>query len=219
MGAESMTSLVLLNVIFSLTAMVPTCPTDMVESGAGTCIDRYEWPNKPGVKPLLGVSGIAEKHDVREGLVMDAERLCASVGKRVCRLEEWRSACRGEQSARYPFGEKIPKLLSREDAPCNFAKFFREPNWMKIYNRDAKHMAWLDQSEPAGAREECRSASGAYDLIGNAEEWVRCGQKNKWGWCLVGRYWSQAVDCSAVVTGHSPNWHSYESTARCCLTV
>jgi len=191
-----------------------TCPADMVETGTGTCIDRYEWPNKKGVKPLLGISGVQEPWD-DEGLVMDAERLCASAGKRVCQLDEWRKACRGPGGASYPFGGKLPKLERREDAPCNFAQFYREVNEMKVWHRDAKHMAYLDQSWPAGSREACRSASGAYDMVGNGEEWVRC-PKGTDGWCLVSRYWAEAVTCDAVIMGHAPKWHYYTTTVRCC---
>jgi len=196
-------------------AQTPTCPEDMVDTGVGSCIDRYEWPNKKGVKPLLGVSGVAEKHDLKKGRVLDAERLCASVGKRVCELHEWRSACRGPGGSKYPFGDSIPKIKKRGEGPCNFSQVYRPVDGMKVYKRDERHMTWLDQSDPSGSREECRSASGAYDTVGNGEEWVRCPKGNR-GWCLVGRFWSEAATCDRVVVGHAPNWHWITTTARCC---
>jgi hypothetical protein len=223
MNLNTLISLLLLAPFWSLAGIRPlgvvepeACPADMVDTGAGTCIDEYEWPNQRGAKPLLGISGVQEPWDDADE-VMDAERLCASVGKRVCELEEWRSACRGKNDAPYPFGTKLPKIERREDAPCNYAQFYREVNEMKVWERDPKHMAYLDQSWPSGSHESCRSASGAYDMIGNGEEWVRCPGKNEHGWCLVSRYWAHAVTCDDVITGHSPKWHYYTTTVRCCV--
>src|SRR3972149_5241215 len=135
-------------VLFALFA-VPTaegrienpCPVGMVPTGHGSCIDRFEYPNQPGVKPLLGVSGIAEPEDQDAGVVIDAEQLCARSGKRVCRRDEWISACKGPEGAPYPFGRKLPKYdPNQQDGLCNYDKLFLSPNETKVYLRDPDEM-------------------------------------------------------------------------------
>jgi hypothetical protein len=196
------------------------CPEDMVHATPTVCIDRYLWPNIEGEKPLLGLSALPEDGDMAKGVIMDADALCASVGKRVCTASEWMRACRGPDHARYPWGDELPKYLPGSgDGICNYDKWFRAYDEEKIYRRDPKHMAELDQSEPAGNRPGCMSASGAYDMIGNGEAWVRCPKSGHYGWCLMGRFWSEPVDCTALITAHAPKWHFYTTAARCCKDV
>jgi len=185
------------------------CPDDMVFTGT-SCIDRFEWPNKRGEKPLLSVSGI------KENLTPDinAEELCNSVGKRICVKEEWFEACKGLNNSIYPYGNKP------EETSCNTNKYWKAVDERKVALRDPKTLIFLDQSEPAGSREKCVSASGAYDMVGNAEEWVKC-QKGKFGWCLVGGYWAsgKAASCKYTITKHAPNWHYNNQSFRCCLDI
>jgi len=61
------------------------------ETGA-FCIDRYEYPNREGSKPVAFVSWD------------DAVRLCGEVGKRLCTEDEWTKACGGEQGWLFPYG-------------------------------------------------------------------------------------------------------------------
>jgi hypothetical protein len=202
-----------------LDSYVGPCPKNMVLVAPTVCMDQFEWPNVPGVKPRLGISGVAEKHDLDAGRVEDAERLCASVGKRVCTDKEWVAGCRGPDGAPYPFGKTLPKYtLGKNDGLCNYDKFYVPIDAKKAFERDPAEMARVDQSEPSGARRACRSEDGVFDTIGNAEEWVRCKQ-GKWGWCLAGRFWSQPVRCDQMVVSHSPRWDWPTTGARCCSDV
>lgn len=195
------------------------CPSDMVPTGVGTCIDRYEWPNKKGVKPLLGISGVAEDADIAAGRIMDVEQLCKSVGKRACKHYEWVKACQGPESKTYPFGNTLPKYdPNKRDGLCNYDKWFRVVDEQKVARRDPKEMDRLDQSEPSGERDTCKSSTGAMDMMGNAEEWVRC-KDGPHGWCLMGRYWSSPEPCIQTISIHSPKWHYYQSSMRCCTNV
>jgi hypothetical protein len=194
----------------------PECPADMVRATDTACIDRYPWPNIEGEKPLLGLSALPEQKDVAAGRVMDVEQLCASVGKRACELDEWVAACRGPGGARYPWGDELPPYIPGEGSGrCNYDKWFRAYDERLVYERDPEHMSWLDQSEPAGSRPECVSASGAWDMLG-VEQWVRCPKIGRYGWCLVGRYWAEPYSCEQRITAHAPRWSWYSSTGRCC---
>jgi hypothetical protein len=71
------------------------CPDDMeyVKVGASEfCIDRYEWPNKRGHKPLSYVS------------IYQARDSCYIAKKRLCDTDEWMIACGGAYGWHYPYG-------------------------------------------------------------------------------------------------------------------
>jgi hypothetical protein len=56
------------------------------------CMDRYEWPNRQGIRPQAYISYYQ---------AMDS---CFSVDKRLCSVEEWTVACGGAYSYSYPYG-------------------------------------------------------------------------------------------------------------------
>lgn len=203
-----------------------SCPDDMVFTyGKKSCIDKYEWPNKKGEKPLLGLSATASTEDTKKGLVLNAKDLCASVGKRMCSLDEWVSSCKGKGGTDYPFGRKLPKKKPKpEKAECNYAQNFKKPDEYKVWLRDEEEMERLNQSDVSGNR-GCVSRTGAEDMMGNAEEWITCPSWlssnciDKICYCLAGRYWSDPAVCSKVVSSHAPDWHYYETSSRCCKSI
>jgi PKD repeat protein len=78
------------------------CPLGMVSlaraNGRTFCIDKYEWPNIAGEKPLTSVSWVQAKIS------------CMDAGKRLCSAEEWSAACRGPSAkSGYPYGVKYEK--------------------------------------------------------------------------------------------------------------
>lgn len=184
-----------------------SCPDDMVIAKEGVCIDRYEWPNKAGVKPFVHASG-TEEYKTSNDEIRDADLLCAVQGKRACTKDEWQHAC----GDKYPYGDTF------DPTACNTEKRFRAIDEAKVDRYDAKELERLDQSSPSGQYEKCRSPSGAYDMVGNAEEWVRCNE-GLYGWCLMGRYWGERGSCKFVVTKHHPRWHFYETGFRCCSAM
>ncbi|MBN1130071.1 MAG: SUMF1/EgtB/PvdO family nonheme iron enzyme [Chitinispirillaceae bacterium] len=75
---------------------VSLCPETMDLVAIGSmrfCIDRYEWPNRKGARPLAYVSRY------------QAADSCFSKGKRLCTSEEWSLACSGPYSWNYPYGQ------------------------------------------------------------------------------------------------------------------
>ena len=179
----------------------------MVDNGQHVCIDKFEWPNKRGEKPFTTASGIVENG--KPGY--DAEALCASVGKRICLRKEWMAGCKGPNNSPYPYGDKP------DDNACNTNKLWIPVDKDRVAVRDSQHLEQINQSEPAGSRETCVSASGAYDMVGNAEEWVKCND-GLYGWCMVGGYWvnKKTPSCNFRIITHAPNWHYYEIGFRCC---
>jgi hypothetical protein len=69
--------------------------SNMVHVGA-VFIDRFEYPNREGVRPATKVD-----YD-------DAVKLCEGVGKHLCSENEWESACSGPARSRFPWGDAAP---------------------------------------------------------------------------------------------------------------
>jgi hypothetical protein len=77
------------------------CPQGMVSialPGDRTmCMDKYEWPNLFGEKPIVNVSWVV------------AKMLCIEAGKRLCTPDEWTGACKGLKKTAYPYGNTYEK--------------------------------------------------------------------------------------------------------------
>ncbi|WP_306818922.1 protein kinase domain-containing protein [Archangium lipolyticum] len=59
---------------------------------ASFCIDEFEYPNKAGEPPRVGVTW------------EEAKAECETLGKRLCTEPEWEKACKGPGNARFPYG-------------------------------------------------------------------------------------------------------------------
>lgn len=174
------------------------------------CVDRYEWPNEKGKLPSLLVSWY------------DAKKACESVGKRLCTEEEFNFACEGEAMLPYTYG------YERDAKKCNIDKPYRvreKPlmRFERCMRDDAcrAELERLDQREPSGARPECVSPFGVYDMNGNVNEWVmrpgeeppnRSGLKSGWWGPVRGR-------CRPTVGFHKESDYGYEVGFRCCANA
>jgi sulfatase modifying factor 1 len=172
------------------------------------CIDRYEYPNRAGDKPVVAVSWI------------EAGELCAAEGKRLCGAEEWTLACEGPERLPFPYGYK------RDSESCNIDKPYIVPNDNALANpktHDAEFKR-VDQREPSGERGACVSPYGVYDMTGNVDEWVfnRDGSQDArpFDSGLKGGYWGPVRDrCRPMTVDHN-KWHSgYQIGFRCCADL
>ncbi|MBM4360719.1 MAG: SUMF1/EgtB/PvdO family nonheme iron enzyme [Deltaproteobacteria bacterium] len=168
------------------------------------CIDRHEWPNRPGVEPDVMVT------------FGEAEERCASVGKRLCTEFEWELACEGPRTLPWPYG------WQRAPGHCNGDRPYLGYNATKLESDDPsvrrREVARLWQGAPAGAHPRCVSAFGAEDLVGNVEEWVRTSRKE---WprpsALKGGYWSKPwTGCRGTNEQHGGSFRFYQVGFRCC---
>ena len=170
------------------------------------CVDRYEYPNREGVRPTVGVTW------------EDAKRLCTAEGKRLCTDTEWTVACEGNERLPYPYG------YERDSTACNIDRPYIVPNddALRDPSRRAAEMKRLDQSEPSGARPGCVSFFGVYDMAGNVDEWVvnERGSTTTTPYIsgLKGGYWGPVRNrCRPMTTDHN-QWHSgYQIGFRCCV--
>jgi formylglycine-generating enzyme required for sulfatase activity len=165
------------------------------------CIDVYEWPNKAGTKPDIGVSW------------REAKASCEKAGRRLCLDSEWTLACEGKEHWPYPWG------YTRNAEACNIDRT-HPPPIPTLYENPAtrpSEIARLDQREPSGARESCVSPYGVRDTVGNVDEWVVNESNFPFKSALNGGYWGPVRDrCRSITTGHPETFSYYQTGFRCC---
>ena len=178
-------------------AFATPCPPGMVMTRTATCIDLYEWPNREGAAPLHHASATPEPAFALRGGTWDADTLCTSVGKRTCSIDEWRGACEGSKAA---------ALVKYRGVIDERALAHRQPGLM----------AQLAMALPSGSAPQLAGATGAQDMLGSVEEWVRCKQGLD-GWCLVGGHAAKpATSCDRYISAHAGAWHYHTTGLRCC---
>jgi hypothetical protein len=168
------------------------------------CIDRHEWPNRPGENPLVYV----DWHE--------AKSQCAAVGKRLCRRSEWILACEGPKRLPYPWG------FVRHPSPCNIDRAsipFDVSAMLNEVTREVE-LARLWQADKIGSHPDCVSSFGAYDMAGNVDEWTDDQADNartEHPSTLNGGYWGPVRDtCRLTTTSHGPSFKFYQVGFRCC---
>jgi hypothetical protein len=165
------------------------------------CIDKFEYPNKLGEKPVVMKTWY------------EAADACKGQGKRLCGDSEWTLACEGQERLPYPYG------YERNSEACNIDKPHPDVNEAAMADprtRDAE-VARLWQGENSGSRESCVSPYGAMDMTGNVDEWVinESGMPYKSG--LKGGYWGPVRDrCRPMTTAHYEQFAFYQIGFRCC---
>jgi formylglycine-generating enzyme len=171
------------------------------------CIDHYEYPNKKGEKPPVMVDWY------------DATGLCAAQGKRLCYESEWTAACEGPNETPFPHGH------ARSAEKCNIDNAWVNPSLKKIYSKNEAEsraeLARLDRSVPSGAKPECVSGYGVYDLTGNVDEWTIADrdrpEERAVFVALKGGAWGHVRNaCRPVTTSHEPEFTYYFVSFRCC---
>jgi len=135
--------------------------------GKTVCVDAYEFPNKHGEKPHNMVSQDA------------ASRLCTSVGKRLCSIDEWQAACKGNSNSRYPYGSSYNQTKCATDL-----KSAKEPG-------------------RSGFKEHCRSWYGMYDMSGNLWEWTSTPAQREGLFLVAGGAWNTQNKSSCTETSYS----------------
>ena len=129
----------------------------------GFAIDRYEYPNQAGRLPRTNVTWD------------EARDLCRARGKRLCRENEWETACRGPEGHLFGYGPAF------ESARCN-TPYQQEGRWQR---------QGLARS---GAFAECRNGYGLHDMIGNAWEWTATRPGSSHPRALRGGSWFNSVN-------------------------
>lgn len=166
------------------------------------CIDRYEYPNKKGVRP-----------EVMNNFY-HAQVLCAQQDKRICTETEWTMACEGPEYKPYPYG------YVRDATKCNGDRPYGNPSKEKLWKRDAAEIERLWQGVVSGSQPQCVSDYGVYDLPGNADELAASERfdDRKYDNVTTGGPWYKGVrnQCRPKIYDHDEGFQYYYLSFRCC---
>lgn len=169
------------------------------------CIDKFEFPNIPGVYPVIAVD------------YYESQALCVSKHKRLCFEDEWTFACEGPDALPYPYG------YVRDSTKCNIDKPWRLFDANKLIQRKSTvardELAKLWQGEASGMRPHCHSVFGVYDQTGNIDEFVTTINPRPFQSVLTGGYWGPVrARCRPKTTVHNEGHFFYQQGFRCCAT-
>jgi len=178
------------------------------------CIDRFEYPNMEGVRPVVMVSW------------HEANVACEAEGKRLCTSSEWTLACEGSERVPYPYG------YTRDSTACNIDRPNLEVDSQALLRPRAiaSEVARLDQRVPSGQMSRCKSPYGVQDMTGNVDEWVTNerhfgpapadGSDRPFISALKGGYWGPVRNrCRATTTAHDEWFRYYDVGFRCCANA
>jgi hypothetical protein len=170
------------------------------------CMDRFEYPNVLGQNPVIVVA------------FHEAEALCKQSSKRLCTENEWTFACEGEEVRPYPYGWTRDPVACVVDRPWRpFAEGALDPRDGPAARAELDRL-W--QAEPSGARPECKSPFGVYDMTGNVDEWTRSAQKTGFASILKGGYWGPVrARCRPATRAHNEDFVAYQQGFRCCAAA
>ncbi len=168
--------------------------------------------SEPDVFPQGYISGI------------DASAACKESGKRLCRPDEWRSACMGPDRTVFPYGNKRQRGACNDNGRSSL-RFFNpqlddkpEHRWMWGHAGNMVDPR-LNQLEGTltrtGERSACTNAYGVYDMVGNLHEWV----DDPDGTFQGGYYLDTHLNgdgCYYRTTAHPMSHLDYSTGFRCC---
>ena len=163
--------------------------------------------SRPGVVPSGYLSGVM------------AERACHNAGKRLCRHDEWLTACKGEAQRQFPYGVEYRQGACNIFRPLHPAKELHDN--ASIGHLDPRLGLVREASgDPllrhTGATPACKSEWGheaAWDMNGNLDEWVD-DEKGRFAGGFFSR--SKRDGCASTITAHPPSYLDYSTGARCC---
>lgn len=181
-------------------------PDAVATSGKRTnmrfCMDQFEAPNKLGAQPLVMMD------------YYQSQAWCAKRGKRLCTEQEFETACEGPQLKPYFYGWKVNTKVCNSDKAWKPFDERKLGSGGKIAEQEVKRL-W--QATPAGAKTECCTRDGIYDLLGNVEEWVTSRVSRKWPGALMGGFWAKPwTGCRGTNDSHEPKFVFYQVGFRCC---
>ncbi len=166
---------------------------------------------------------VSKRGDVPQGYTSGelAARACENAGKRLCKLDEWRTACRGDEDRPFPYGDTYV------DGRCNV---FRDAHPAKVLHDDPS----IGHSDPrlnqvkskgrtllrrTGETATCYSRWGddaIADMVGNLDEWIDDPEGT-----FVGGFYSRAKKdgCASTVANHAYDYFDYSTGIRCCADL
>ncbi len=208
-------------------------PAEVVaDAGADAGADAAATPREPMALPVLppweqggefSPMAVSRPNVTPQGYTPGyvAAAACRAAGKRLCREEEWVTACKGERGQDFPYG------ATYRQGACNV---FREDHPARILHGSCSsglsdprlNLVQVDGADllrETGGSPMCVSRWGndaIYDMVGNVDEWV----DDPDGLFLGGFYARNTrKGCEARVNAHPTTYFDYSLGFRCCADL
>jgi len=205
----------------------PPCPDEMALVGT-SCVDRYEGslvvvlangreaPFSPYVAPDgYDVRAVSYASVVPQGHISlsQVKRACAASGKRACRADEWKRACKGPSGTRYPYGTRRIPTACNDSGSAPLTKLFAAGETYGKAMNDSRLNQMPNTVMKTGAAQSCTNEYGVYDMVGNLHEWLDDG-------AFHGGYYLDVTmnreGCDYVTVRHEEDYRDYSTGFRCC---
>ncbi len=203
------------------------CPASMAQVGS-SCVDRYEASlveiTDDGRETPFSAHQTPEGHRVkavsRKGSVpqahismVDAKRACKAAGKRLCKAAEWKTACKGPEATKYPYGnERVASRCVDTNRTSPLSVMYGGERSARTLN-DPRANQMGNTVEKTGAAEACTNGYGVHDMVGNVHEWTDDGSF-RGGYYLDTKL--NGEGCEYRTTAHAPTYYDYSTGFRCC---
>ncbi len=233
------------------------CPEGMVRAGRA-CVDAYEahlevlaadgayvpWPHQlrppsHGRYRAAVTAAMPQAYVSRE----EASRACHNASKRLCRLSEWKRACRGGKPTTFPYGNRERRGRCNTGKPHLLTELFGPDNRGWEYDRhfNAPELSLLaGYLTKGGTFNGCTTREGTFDMVGNLHEWVEdrvtsglmrrlreesiYREPQPWhvgNGIFVGGFYSTKSEhgpgCHFITVAHGASYHDYSTGFRCCV--
>lgn len=180
--------------------------------GAKVCIDQFEYPNHPCMLPFVFSNPI------------NSAKLCQMAGKRLCKDEEWNTACDADPAGgkpwQYAYGDELDMKACHTGV-----------QWLTCLPNKDIWGTCPTRTEPSGAFPRCRSRLGVFDQHGNIAEFMsRFDPSDRVTYIqMKGSAWFYDGKMYKDHCRYDPRWHvdpidrswhaNYHLGSRCCRDV
>ena len=213
--------------IFVAVEASASCPRDMALVN-GSCVDKYEGslvevledgavaPFSPYATPVghnvraVSKAGVAPQAHIS---MVEAQKACKASGKRLCHAKEWKSACKGPENTRYPYGNtREANACVDTDRTSPVLKKYAGEHTARTMNDPTLNQE-PNTVELTGAAAACTNDYGVHDMVGNIHEWTD-DAAFRGGYYLDTKL--NGEGCDYVTTAHSAIYYDYSTGFRCC---
>jgi formylglycine-generating enzyme required for sulfatase activity len=215
------------------------CPANMASVDDRFCIDKYEGslleilPSGeerpyPFYQPVEGhkVRAVSEKGVYPQGYISgkEAGAACKASGKRLCKPQEWKSACKGPEKLQYGYAKDRKPGTCNDNgrSPLGFYFAHNVADGSAFSSNKMMNDPQLNQLPgtlaETGSHEGCTNGYGVYDMVGNIHEWVDDADG-----AFQGGYYldveKNGDGCGYKTDAHRTWYHDYSTGFRCCADV
>ncbi len=206
------------------------CPRNMARVGQ-SCVDKYEGSlvevhedgSETAFSPYQAPNGHKVRAVSRPGVVpqahismIEAKKACMASGKRLCRGDEWKAACKGPEKTRFPYGnERVASACVDTNRTSPMMVLYQGERTGRTMN-DPRANQQENTVERTGETESCPNGYGVHDMVGNVHEWTD-DASFRGGYYLDTKL--NGEGCEYRTTAHAPAYYDYSTGFRCCADV